>query len=200
MLSYPYIESLFQSVLNQSKAIKGHFHICPQFGHELNTDNLEEVLKFSFGDQYKEKQYPLALMMPPQSSGDYMEDYFKDEYEVTMMFLNASFQLPGNQIASLNPNTNTSQHRLLFDWHDMKRCAVMFIKTLQKVFNSTFHIKQNSNPLIEPVTMIGNDGVSGVILYFTLVLNESCTEDDYPSDFETTFQLPESVDSHPEHL
>lgn len=200
MLSYPYIETLFKSILGQSKAIKGQFHVCPQFGYEMNTNNLEEVLKYSFNDQYKEKKYPLALLMPPRSSGDYSEDYFKDEYEVSLMFLNSSFIARNNQVASLNPNTNTSQHRIIHDWHDMKRCAVKFLNALQKVGNNTFHVKQKENPVIDPVSMAGNDGVSGVVLSFILVVSETCTEEDYPVDFESSFEYPSLTDSHPEHL
>lgn len=205
MLAYPYIESVFKAVLKHSLVMGGRFHICPQFGFEINTNNLEQVLKFAFGgdDQYKAQKYPLALMLPPPSTGDYLDDHFKDEYEITMFFLTTTFYTSHNQVKGLNRNTNTSQHTIVEDWHDMKRCAVKFLKALQSVApvaGGKFFIKEGLMPIIDPVSLAGNDRVSGVKVIFNFCVAEDCTEEDYPTDFVDQFERPEGIDTHPEHL
>jgi hypothetical protein len=181
----------------------GRFHICPQLGAEINTNNLEQVLKFSFGDEIKKQKYPLVLMLPPSSTGDYLNPHFKDEYEITLFFLATTFYTSHNQVQSPNPNTNTSQHTILEYWHDMKRCAIQFLKALQSVApvpGGKFFIKEGFTPVIDPVSLIGNDRVSGVKLTFNFFITEDCSVEDYPEDFEAQFQRPEGVDIHPEHL
>jgi hypothetical protein len=202
MLSYPYIESLFKAVLAQSFVMQGHFHTCPHFGGELNTGNMEEVLIQSLGTDYKKKIYPLTLMLPPRSSGDYTNDYFKDEYDIVLYFLTTTFYTARNQIKTLNPDSLVSQHPIVFDWHDMKRCAVKFLKALQEVagITGTFYVKEGERPYISPISTIGTDRVSGVMVSFVFSLGESCTDEDYPVDFLSKIQLPDATDIHPEHL
>lgn len=200
MLGYPYIEALFKAILSQSMVMQGRFHVCPHFGSELNTTNLEDVLKATM-DDYKQKEYPLAIMLPPHSSGYYTEENIRDSIEIVMYFLSSTYRTRKNQIQSINPDSLVSTHRIIYDWHDMKRCAISFLKVLQGLsVGNPFNISDREKQRIDPITTIGNDAVSGVMVSFTLNINELCELEDYPADFETKITLPDASDLHPEHL
>jgi len=200
MLSYPYIESVFKSVLAQSFVMQGRFYSSPHFGSELNTSNLEQVLERAIGN-YKSKEYPLCLMLPPRSMGDYTSDHFKDEYQITLYFLTSTYRTTKNQIKVPNTDALVSQHPIVFDWHDMKRCAVNFIKVLSELsIGQRFFIGNRQVAVIDPISTIGNDNVSGVMITFNLIINELCALEDYTEDYTSKIILPEPSDIHPEHL
>lgn len=189
MTSYPFISTLFKSILSKSKAIGGRFYVCPKMGYEINSDMVGEVLK----QINTPKKYPLCLMMPPRSNGDF--------YFITLFFLKETYYGGGNVI---NTNTQTSTHTIEYDWTDMKRCADGFMYAIDSVAMASgyeyFAITSKSTPVITPVTEIGADRVSGVRLDFQLTLRVVVCE--VPGDYdESDIELIEIpfVDGHPEH-
>lgn len=200
MTSYPFIQDLFTNILKKSKAIQGRFHVSSKGGIEINSDTVGEVLN----DEVKLKKYPLCLMMPPRSSGNYSNTM--DEWEdnrFTMFFLKTTYYDSNNQVSNINQKTQTSQHTILQDWHDMKRCAVSFIRVLSEVqrkrglINTAFRMS-GSDKHITPVSMIGVDRVSGVRLDFSASLLIGCALEDYSQKDISLITIP-VMDSHPEH-
>jgi hypothetical protein len=204
MRSYQFIADLFKNVLRKSKAIGGRFHISAKGGLEINTDQLGEVLAEVPMAEVTLKKYPLALMMPPRSVGNYTDRSGEWEtYQVTIFFLTTSYYNGANQVKAMNLNTQTSTHTVPQDWHDMKRCAVSFLQVLARVekekslIAEIFRLAQQDK-VINPVSFIGVDRAAGVRLDFTCSLFLGCTLEDYNQEDISTIIVP-AEDSHPEH-
>jgi hypothetical protein len=201
MTNYLFLDELFRSVLSKSKAIEGRFYTTPKFGIELNTDTIGEMLTEALLNSDPKKKFPLVLMMPPRSSADIkLKEGGWEEFILTTFWLKTSFYGPG---ANLNPATQTSQHTLEQDWHDMKRAAVNFIRVLKMVtrkpeFSSVFHLVNSTPQQFTPVSSIGHDRASGVQMNFRVELFDGCTLEDYEPDDIADISLP-ALDSHPEH-
>lgn len=203
MISYPFIQDLFKNILTYSKGIQGRFYVCPKYGHEINSDNLNEVIKDVVKATDKPK-YPLALLMPPVSWGDFTQNTGEWEtYKLIMFFLKTTYYDSNNQIQTINVNTQTSMHTVPQDWHDMKRCAVNFVRALNKVtrdrglIQNKFRIVQKDRN-INPVSFIGTDRVAGVRLDFNVEMFLGCEVEDYNEGDIPNITIPVD-DSHPEH-
>ena len=205
MLGIPYIESLFRAVLIESNVIKGRLHVCPKWGAELNTGNLDQVIEVTIGEGPARK-YPLCILMPPRAVGDFTSDRgIRKEYRFMMLFLTTTYYTGANQVKTPNRDINKSTHSITDDWHDMERCAVNFMKVMADALNESdtaqpFSISELYPQGLDMVSTIGNDRLSGVLLSFTGLLSTGCDLEDYPSDYLTKIILPDAVDTHPEHL
>lgn len=205
MRSYPFIDGFFKSVLSQSKAIQGRLIVCPNMGQELNSDNLGQLIQ--------DLQIPespdipaLALLMPPVSLGDYIDSRTGewDEHRFIMFFLKPTYYDGKNQVSIPNPSTGTSTHSIPMDWHDMKRCAINFIRVLSRVqkslglVNSSFRLSSEKKRVITPVTAVSTRRYSGVRLDFAASIYNDCTLEDYTQD--GIDQISVNIeDTHPEH-
>jgi hypothetical protein len=205
MISYPYIEDLFKNILAKSRGIKGRFFLCPKLGTEMNSDELGQVIQDLVVAKRLEKKAPLSLMMPPKSFGNYIDIGGEwEENEFVIAFLTTTYYSGTNQTMNPNPNTKTSMHTIPQDWHDMKRCAVNFITVLDKVtrtnglVNKTFRLNQQNKKMITPLSEIGAERMSGVLLRFYGSLFIGCNLEDYDETDILSIELPE-LDSHPEH-
>jgi hypothetical protein len=203
MTSYPFITDLFKNVLSKSNAIGGRFYLCHRSGFEINSDDLEQVIKDTFGDQSKQK-YPLALLMPPRSRSVITNRQGEwEKYTFVMFFLKTTYADSANQVIDRNPNTGTSMHTVSQDWHDMKRAAVGFIRVLDGVqrfgnlINTSFRM-DSDDKMFDPVSIIGKDNVSGVRLQFSASLFIGCELEDYTLSELDSIIIPD-LDSHPEH-
>lgn len=206
MRSYPFIDELFRNVLTQSKAVRGRFFILPKSGRELNSDELNQVIKDLVRPDPIIKKYPIAIMLPPVSQGFYFynkEDW--EHYRITMFFLTTSYVAGVNQVNVQNVNTGTSTHTILQDWHDMKRAAVGFLRVLDKtqrdlgLVNNKFRLDHHKERTITPVSEIGTDNLSGVRLDFLASIFIGCEDlEDYNPEEIGLITAPED-DSHPEH-
>lgn len=208
MIGYPFINDLFQSVLNKSAAIQGRFYISEgDNGRELNSDMLGQVLSDVLINQHS-KKYPLALMMLPRVHSKFVD--LKPDWQmmsITMFFLKTTFYDSSNQTSARNPNTNTSQHQVHQDWHDMARVAVNFLRALDKIQKPH---KTNVPNLMQyfkmphmdksyyPVSSIGADRASGVRLDFMVETFVDCTLEDYVLSDLMSITIP-TLDSHPQH-
>lgn len=205
MRSYPFITDLFTAVLSKSKAIQGRLFLCPKMGTEINSDEFGALMKDLVVPDRLGKKYPAALLMPPQSYGKYTDKNGEwDEYRFVMFFLTTTYYSATNQTVNPNPNTKTSTHTIPQDWHDMKRCAVNFIYVLDKfirkelLINKAFRLDQEVKKKITPVSEIGADRASGVMMEFFGSVAIGCKLEDYDPDVVDTIQVPEE-DNHPEH-
>lgn len=203
MTGYPFISELFANVLSKSNAIQGRFHVCPRGGAEINFDMLGEVLQ-DLVRPVTGKKYPLDMMMPPVGMGRYTGKNGEwERYRFTHVFLKTTFYDSTNKTSTANAATRTSTHTIGQDWHDMKRCAVNFLRVLDRLqrtkhlINDKFRL-DDSDRIITPVSNIGVDRASGVRLDFTASVFIGCELEDYDADDIADITIP-VADSHPEH-
>lgn len=204
MRSYPFINELFKNILAKSQAIGGRFYICPQQGTEINTDDLKQVIQDLVKNE-RGKKYPLALLMPPVSYGTFTDKKGEWElYQFTMFFLTTTYASSTNGTLNINPNTRTSTHTIPETWHDMHRCSLNFIRVIDRLqrtkflINSSFRLNQERDEMHRPITLIGNDGASGVRLDFRASLFVGCDLEDYDVDELDDIEIPDE-DTHPVH-
>lgn len=202
MTSYPFIIDLFTNILTESNAIGGRFYQCIT-GFEINSDEMAQVINDVVAKPNGQK-YPLAMLMPPRSRGTFTGKFDGwEHYRFIMFFLKTTYANSENQVATRNPNTGTSRHSVPMDWHDMKRAAVAFVKVLDTVqranclHNTSFRL-DHDDKMIDPVSMIGKDKLSGVRLEFNGSLFTGCDLEDYDINDVNSITIPDN-DSHPEH-
>ena len=204
MKSYPFIKDLFTNVLSKSKAIKGRLFVCPKLGTEVNSDELGAIIEDLVVPADRDKKYPLALLMPPVSFGNYTGGAEWEKYRFMMCFLNTTYYSGTNQTMVPNPNTKTSMHTVPQDWHDMHRCAVNFITVLHRFIKSegliktSFRLDQERDKSITPISEISTKRLSGVRLEFMASVFIGCELEDYDADEICSIEVP-ADDSHPEH-
>lgn len=203
MRGYPFITDLFTNVLQKSKAIEGRFTVSSAVGQEINSDTLGQVLTDAITQNKGNKKYPLSIMMPPVSRGEFKYNQQEFEgYAISMFFLKTTYYDSNNQIANRNQNTNTSMHTIPQDWHDMKRCAVSFLRVLDKVQRSGSMLNYfrllSGEKIFRPVSNIGTDRASGVKVDFQIQVFAGCEIEDYDPNDISTINIP-VADSHPEH-
>jgi hypothetical protein len=184
MNSYSYIESLFKAILEQSKTIQGRFYILPKSGGEINTDEFDQVMAMANGKQ----KFPVAAMMPPRSSGVFTGNDEWEEFTFVLFFLNTTYYTGSNQGSKINPSTQTSSHRLISDWDEMKVAATDFIRivdNIQRGNNSTSAVLLNSvfrmagRKFIDPISFSSTHRLSGVKLEFKASIFQGCDIQDY---------------------
>ena len=206
MIGIPYINSLFSAILDVSLVMGGRFYICPKQGSEMNNANIAELVMNAPPNGIK---WPAALMMPPKKSGNFQFSLLEvtdfDLYTIQMMFLRPASYTAYNQPSQPLPNTPISTHTVVDTWHDMSRCAEDFMKALRGIIDSgslqgTLTISERLTPVIQYITEIGNDKLSGALLTFNLLMNGGCELEDYPSDYLTRIELPALTDIHPTHV
>lgn len=205
MTSYPFIEDLFSSIMKKSRAIQGRFFMCPRYGVEISSDQLEQVLT----DEVKPitgSKYPLALMMPPRSVSEFLDNQQWEHYRAVMFFLTTSYTTGTGQVKTPNKATRTSTHTIPQDWHDMKRAAIGFIRVLD-IFHRKHRLHTNlfrlggsgkNEKILDPVSLTGLDRVSGIRLDFSFSLFTGCELEDYNINDIDSITVP-PADSHPEH-
>lgn len=208
MIGYPYIQSLFTAVLKASLVMQGRFYVTPKMASEINTAYLNEIVT-AIPPAIK---WPAALMIPPRKSGNFQ--FSGDEvagteigyntYNIRMLFLRPTSYTAYNQPSQPLPGTAIPTHTAVDTWHDMSRCAEDFMQVLKQVLwhnqITALVISERSQQSIDPVTDIGNDAVSGVLLSFNILVNGGCDIEDYPSDYLQTIVVPDLTDTHPTHV
>lgn len=219
MLSYPFIEAVLQAVLKHSKAIQGRVYWAPFFGSELNSANLEQIVKDSLGTD--PKKYPLSIIIPPLNNALETANGW-ETYMIRQLFLKRDGATSAGDIQDRERNTNRSLHTIVEDWHDMRRAAVGMLKMIsrlnqydqltippvchcdpQTLLRDRFRVSDRIPKTTVPVTRIGNDKLSGVMITYGVGVYERCdcdTEEieDYGYVAPGSIVLPDS-DIHPEH-
>lgn len=200
MTGYPYIIDLFTAVLSSSKAIGGRFHVSNLYGaQEINSDNLGNIVD-GIPAAIDKKKYPLSMIAPPHS-------YFKpsdqkgewERFNIVQFFVTSTFY---NEKGIVNQNlkTATSNHKVEWDWHDMKRVAFNFMRALHNLQRTTrpslFRLPSTNSILCIPVSNVGVDRVSGVRIHYDIEIFVGCEKEDYE---EYPVNLTVNLDSHAEH-
>lgn len=199
MTPYTYIEAVFKRILTVSNSIRGNFFVLEKHGQELNSDNLEQLIKDSFTQTVI--NYPLVAMMPPVIIPKYSKQ--AEKINITLLFLTTSFYTGDSQIKSPNKSTNTSTHRIVEDWEDMLKSAQDFFKVLDLMIqNNRSTIKigfdLTKEPFIDTVSLAGNKRLSGVKFSFTLSLFDNCDIVDYTQENIDALTVPtEDIHTHP---
>jgi len=208
MIGYPYIAQLFQAILSSSLVMQGRFYVCPKWGSELSNPNIDEQLAIGQQTPNKINKYPSALLMPPPKSGNF--EYggiagtgsisLADLYQIRMLFVSTSTITGANQVQQPT-SIGISNHSIPDTWHDMDRVAQNFLSVLRQLIkgNTSVVFWDGVMPRIVPVTNMGNDNVSGVMLTFQLGVFSGCTIEDYAAGWQSNINLPAIADIHPIH-
>lgn len=187
--------SLFKNILKESAVIKGNYHISPDYGHNLNSDNLDQFIRDEkYGLKSIEEKYPIALCMTPKSRIVLQNGRKWEEFIFTFWFL-VTDKTEKNQIRKLDKATNTSAQHVWYDWDDMKQAASDFHEVLMRVIQTKsissgqplralINIPSESAVSFSRVSRVQNDRLNGVCMTFAmLAVTDVCQLKDY--DVET---------------
>lgn len=202
-------KGLFKEILNKSMVMKGHYHVSPNYGKDLDTNNLETFIKDpKNGLVDVPEKYPMCVCMTPRSKEININGHELEQFVFNLYFVTPTFYTSDNQIKSLDKDTNTSSHHIWYDWQDMKRCASNFIDMLRKVISTRIIINGESLPLktllnidgdviYNRLTKFNYDRLSGVSLSFAMYMDSSfCDLDDYKDVDVRSITMP-PLDIHP---
>lgn len=205
-------KGLFKTILAKSSVIQGRYFVSPNYGHDLNTNNLDSFIKDPlYGLMDVKQKYPCAVCMPPRSRVIKINGRNWEQFYFNLFFLCRANYTGQNQIKSLDKATNTSGHHSWYDWKDMKEVAINFYEVLCNIGRSTVQYDSKSISLasvlniekerfeITRLTKFNNDSVSGVsVLFNALLFTDDCNYSDYPADILSTLQIP-SLSVHTIH-
>lgn len=191
---------LFRQILSKSKVIQGRFHVSTNnSGNDLNTENLNEVVKDALGSITSIRKYPLCVLMPPVEE---LDNYIDGDYSnltLTVYFLTQAFN-GSSGIKKTNVFNNTSDHSTILDWKDMRECAVNFRKAFVQVTQANGNIIRDGQKkdLIVKISNIGNDNLNGVKLVFDVQIFSECVLNDYELESLKNIKI-NNKDLHPLH-
>jgi len=195
-------DGLFKQVLNQSKVIAGRYHVSPNYGHDLNTNNLETFIKDpKYGLQDVAIKYPLCVCMTPSSRFVKINTIKWEHFSFTLFFLCNANQDGNNQIKKLDKDTNTSAQTVPDDWDAMKQCASDFLDilwnvTLKKSLANGAPLKSIlnidfDNAVIGRLTLFNNDKLNGASVSFQATMQTNCCAvTDYNNDVLNNITIP----------
>lgn len=191
---------LFKDIISKSKMMN-RFVTAPEYGVELNKDNLGEILKDVLDGISDGEKYPVCLMFPPV---EILQDSDRawSNLKIRMFFLTPPHTLDSDTI---NPDfgNNLSQHTIQQTWKDMRSCALGlrgFFK-LTTYANPTIGVRDGQTlDVIERYSNVGNDKLAGVGISFDISVFLGCEIEDYDTDDIKNFQInTEDLHPHNEH-
>lgn len=191
---------LFKDIISKSKMMN-RFVTAPEYGVELNKDNLGEILKDALEGISDGEKYPVCLMFPPVEIVEDSENTWS-KFKIRMFFLTPPHTLNS---ATVNPDfgNNLSQHTIQETWKDMRLCAVDFRKAFKLITytNSTIGIRDGQTiDVIERYSNIGNDKLAGVGISFDVSVFAGCELEDYNTEDINNFQINlTNIHPHDEH-
>lgn len=165
---------IFKNIIAQSKTMR-RFIVAPQYGVELNKNNVGEILNDILGGINDWIKYPLCLMFPPV---EMIEDYDRgwSKFKCRMFFLDAEYK------SNINQNNNLSQKTIQQNWNEMRGCAVDFRRYFKELTQANVgkEIRDGQTyDVIDRYSDIGNDRVAGVGISFEVDLFLGCEITDY---------------------
>ena len=177
------VYQLFKDIIAKSKVIR-RFIVAPQYGVELNKNNLGEILTDVIGGISDGEKYPLCIMFPPIEIPNYDTNWRR--FKIKMFFLTTQYNDSlGTQ--NVNFNNNLSQHSIIETWKDMSSCAIDFRKTIKEItsYIIEYGIRDvETTEVIFRYSDIGNDNTAGVSIDFEIDLANDCEIKDYSIDDE----------------
>lgn len=204
-------KGLFKEILKKSTVMEGRYHVSPNGGKDLDTNNLETYIKDPANGLVDAFQkYPLCVCMTPRSRDVVINGKKLEEFTFVLFFVCTTFYTGNNQIKLQDKDTNTSAHSIPWDWADMKRCASSFLFMLEKQLQRKITVKEQSVPLrlflnlgdgavYNRLTKFNNDRLSGVSVSFNMYLDATaCDLEDYKDVDPNSVTIP-PLDIHPIH-
>lgn len=191
---------LFKDIISKSKMMN-RFVTAPEYGVELNKDNLGEILKDSLEGISDGEKFPVCLMFPPVEVLPDSENAWSN-FKIRMFFLTPPYTLNS---ATVNHDfgNNLSQHTIQETWKDMRLCAVDFRKAFKLITlrNPTIGIRDGQNmDVVERYSNVGNDKLSGVGISFDVSIFTGCDIEDYSISDIRNFKInTDNLHPHDEH-
>lgn len=205
-------KGLFKSILSKSSIIEGRYFVSPDYGFNLNTENLGAFFKDEkFGLSDPSQKYPMCVCITPKSFIEQEQpgSPHTERFIYDLFFLTKDGRTGQNQIKSMDKHTGQSKHHIWYDWSDMKRVSSSFISMLNKVLQkripvtSPFRLQFDKSFIpVKRITQVNNDVVNGVAITITVTTtyNLMCDTPDYEDvevgDIEINGILS---DIHPKH-
>lgn len=201
-------KGVFKNILIKSSIIEGRYHLSPDYGFDLNTDNLNTFFKDDkFGVSNATQKYPIAVCITPRSFIGKDDNGNFETYVYSIFFLTKENQTGQNQMKSMDGATGKSAHHVWYDWSDMKRVADDFITMLPKVLKlnaakiGLMSFDDNIIP-VKRITRVNNDILNGVgITIGITVRKDICLMNDYGLVTPAEIVLPDYNTNpiHPKH-
>lgn len=200
-------KGLFKEILKQSTVLAGRYHVSPNYGHDLNTSNLEQYIKDPASGLSDVKQkYPCCVCIAPKSSFITINGARWERFYFPLFFLCKSFVTGTGQIKTPDRDTNTSAHHVWQDWKDMKEVAANFLELLKTVIKTKATVATEvvaavplksilnvdfENATVRRLARFNNDQVTGVEVTFMVMLSSgSCVLSDYNNAAINAITIP----------
>ena len=192
---------LFKEILKQSVVINGRYHLCPDYGHELNTGNLNQYFKDEATGLTDVAKYPCCVCITPNSNLTNYNQQKGESFVFQLYFLTLAKRTADNQIRAMDRDTLTSMQHTWYDWLEMKNCAASFLETLHKVLltKSTangLRLRQYFNlnyeqGRIRRLTNFSVNQLNGASMSFTIdSLFNMCSNPDYDTNAINDITIP----------
>lgn len=174
---------LFKQIIDQSSVIHT-YHVSPNLGQDLNTNNLETYLKDpAFGVTTVTQKYPICVCMTPKSRFIMLNGMRTEQFKFQLFFLTRTNYDATNKLKRPDKDANVSTVTTPDDWSVMKQEALLFINLLEATLRGTVMIDAQpvqfrtvinidaSGMDIRRLSNYQNDRISGVELSFVLYLS-----------------------------
>lgn len=183
-------DGIFHNIIKQSAIMNGRYALLERGGTDLNLNNILSGLD---APKY---QFPLTACVCPTSSLDgSIKPGLREDFYFMLFFLTTTKYTGDNKIKSPDPLTNTSMHKISYDWQDMKTVALNFMNALEKVQKkiSSQFIVNSGKRKITRITDVQNQSLSGVMISFESGLTTDCEYTDITADKIAMIQLPTTI-------
>ena len=185
------IYKLFQNIFDKSSVIDGRFSVATGYGSSLDDEKVGDYITQTL----KPKKYPLVALFPPI---DFPKQKITD-YKMKMLFiLQHGEGSTGIKDALAN---NTTGHPLIYDWKDMRECALNFMTVLDNASKLTPRKFSAGVDMIERFSSMGTSNLSGIALSFEMKVFEDnqCRNSEYTLERDELQNLLSNDDIHPQH-
>lgn len=195
-------DGLFKSILNESTTFQGRYHVSPNYGHDLNANNLDSYLKDpAYGVMAPVQKYPICVCITPTSRIFPVNGNDWEEFYFALYFLQRTYVDGKNQVKQPDKDTGRSTRRVEEDWKQMKEKALEFRGVLKQslkqtvVFDSTQVvlpqiIRCDDEVRVSRVTKYNNDNLSGVGIVFKISMYVGlCDLIDYSAQILDNLQI-----------
>lgn len=188
------IYKLFQNIFDKSSILEGRFSIATGYGSSLDDEKVGDYIT----SRLQPKRYPLVALFPPVD----FPRVKKTDYKMKMVFVVQ--QGEGTTGIKDSLGNNTSGHPIIYDWKDMRECALNFISVLlksSKIPPRFFDVKVD---MIERFSYVGTQNLSGVTISFDMTVLDDWVCDvlsgtEYSISDNELRCLFDKSDIHPQH-
>ena len=168
---------LFQAIIAQSTKLAGKYHLCPNYGYELDTANLEQYIKDPLSGLIAPQKFPCCACITPDGRLLSLNKQKGKSMMFHLYFLTPAGRTGTNQIKNVDRDTNTSQSNSWDDWQEMEFCAMSFLEVLYNTLlkgyscstklTSIFHLNYEG-ARVRKLTNFTTIKLNGVSLFFNI--------------------------------